>query len=152
MAASVASRIAHGYLSLLRVVGLLLVVVLGAAACGAAIAAPLWLFATRATTAYNWFVVVAAGAAVLATLAARVVRGARRAASAGHYLRAVSAAGARFAGRSAAVATLAAGALMVFARWGIVPGVLALPLVLVLIGLVLFGRRQRPRDLLRRVS
>ena len=146
MGTGVVGRIARGYLSLLRVAGFLVAVVLGAAAAGAAITAPLWLFATRATPAYNWFIVIAVAGVLCTAAAARLVRGARRAPSVGRYLCRAAAAGARIAGRAAAVAALALLELMVFTRWGTLPGLLALPLLLVLVGILLFARPARSRN------
>lgn len=53
MVSGLAGRIVRGYLALLRVAAVLGAVVLAAAACGAAIAVPLWLIATRATRLYK---------------------------------------------------------------------------------------------------
>ncbi|MDE0447626.1 MAG: hypothetical protein OXH96_13215, partial [Spirochaetaceae bacterium] len=84
----IAAQIALGYLGVLRVAAFLVAIVAGAAVAGALIALPLWLFATRATGVYNWFVVVALAAGALAATAGRVVRDARSAPSGAGYLRA----------------------------------------------------------------
>ena len=138
MGNGLAGRIARGYLAVLRVTAFLAAVVLGAAACGAVITVPLWLLATRATGVYNWLVVAAAGAVLGAAGAARLLREARRAPSVAHYLRTTAVVGAKVAGRVAGVLVLVLLELMLFVRWGTLPGLLALPLVLVLAGLLLF--------------
>ena len=145
MGSGLARRIARGYLALLRVMAFLGAVVLAAAACGAAIAVPLWLIATRATPVYNWLVAAAAAAVLCAVAGARLLRGARRAPAAGRYLRARAAAAAQAAGRGAGVALLAVGELLLFARWGTLPGLLALPAALALAGVLLFVRPARLR-------
>lgn len=145
MVSGLAGRIVRGYLALLRVAAVLGAVVLAAAACGAAIAVPLWLIATRSTRLYNWLAAAAAAAVLCAVAGARLLRGARRAPAAGRYLRARAAAAAQAAGRGAGVALLAFGELLLFARWGTVPGLLALPAALVLAGVLLFARPARPR-------
>ena len=103
----IASQIAFGYLRVLRVAAFLVAIVVGAAAAGALIALPLWLFATRATVVYNWFVVVGLAGGVLAAVAARVLRGARRAPSMAGHLRGAAIRAARGAARTLAVAVLA---------------------------------------------
>ena len=137
------AQIALGYLGVLRVAAFLVAVVTGAAASGAAIALPLWLFATRATQLYNWFVVIAVTAGVLAAVAARVLRGARGAPNMAVYLRAAAGRVARGAVRMLAVAVLAGAALLCFARWGTWAGLAALPVLAALAGAALFARRQR---------
>ena len=145
MGTGLAGHILRGYLALLRVAAVLGAVMLVAAACGVAITVPLWLLATRATRVYNWLIVVAAAATLGAVAAARLLRGARQAPSAGRYLRTAAAAGAQIAGRAAGVLLLAGGEIMLLARWGTVPGLLALPLVLVLAGILLFVREKTER-------
>jgi hypothetical protein len=132
------AQIASGYLGVLRVAAFLVAVVAGAAAAGALIALPLWLFATQATTVYNWFVVAGVGACVLAVVVARVLRGARTAPSVAGYLRAAVGRAARGTARSLAVALLAVAALLVFARWGTWAGLAAIPVLAVLAGAALF--------------
>lgn len=134
----IAAQIARGYLGVLRVAAFLVAVVAGAAAAGALIALPLWLFATRATGVYNWFVVVALAAGVLAAVAGRVVRGARSAPSVAGYLCARARRAARAALRMLAVAALVAGALLAFVRGGPLAGLVAVPVVAVLAGAALF--------------
>ena len=147
MRTGVTAQILRGYLTLARAAGFFAAVVLGAAAVGAAIAVPLWLFATHATLAYNWFVVAVCAVAVLGVVVSRIVRGARRALDRGRYLRrlAVSAAGA--GARALAVVVLVLGELTVFARWGTVPGLIVLPVAVALAGVALFVPwRARTRD------
>ena len=129
---------ARGYLAVLRVAAFLAAVVLGAAACGVVITIPLWLLATRATGVYNWLVVVAAGAVPVAVGAARLWRGARRAPSMARYLRTCAVVAAQVTGRVTGVLILVLLELTLFVRWGTLPGLLALPVVLVLVGLLLF--------------
>ena len=117
-------------------------VLLGAAACGVAVALPLWLLATRATRVYNWLVVAAAAGVACALAGARLVRAARRAPSAGRYLRAAAGAAAQVAARGAGVAALGVAVLFAFARWGTLPGLLALPPALLLAGVLLFARKK----------
>ena len=116
--------------------------VFGAAAAGAAIAVPLWLFATHAMQAYNWFVVAAFAAAVVGVVARRIVRGARRAPDAGRYLCRLAAAAAVAAVRALAVVVLALCVLAVFARWGMLPGLIVLPVAVALAGVALFVPRR----------
>lgn len=137
------AQIAHGYLGLLRVAAFLVAVVVGAAAAGALIALPLWLFATRATTAYNWFVVVAMAAGVLAAVTARVLRGAHRTSGKAGRLRAAVLRVMSGAARSLAVAVLAVAALLAFTRIGTWAGLVATPVAAVLAGAVLFLPRTR---------
>ena len=139
------AQIASGYLGVLRVAAFLVAVVVGAAAAGALIALPLWLFATEATAVYNWFVVVGVAAGVLAAVVARVLRGAHAAPSVAGYLRAALGRAARAAARSLAVAVLAVAALLIFARWGTWAGVAAIPVLAALAGAALFVPRTRSR-------
>ena len=134
----IASQIAFGYLGVLRVAAFLVAIVIGAAAAGALIALPLWLFATRATVVYNWFVVVGLAGGVLAAVAARVLRGARRAPSMAGHLRGAAIRAARGAARTLAVAVLAVVALLAFTRGGTLLGLAATPVVAALAGAVLF--------------
>ena len=138
MRTGIAAQIALGYLGVLRVAAFLVAIVAGAAVAGALIALPLWLFATRATGVYNWFVVIALVTGVLAAVAGRVVRGARSAPSVAGYLRAWTLRAARCALRVLAVAALVAGALLAFARGGTLAGLLAAPVAAALAGAVLF--------------
>ena len=146
----IAAQIALGYLGVLRVAAFLVAIVAGAAAAGALIALPLWLFATRATAVYNWFVVVALAAGVLAAGAGRMVRAARSAPSVAGHLRACAVRTARGALRMLAVAALVVGALLAFARGGTLAGLVAAPVVAVLAGAALFisfpGRGTRGND------
>ena len=153
MRTGITAHILRGYLTVARVAGFFVAVVLGAAAAGAAIAVPLWLFATHATLAYNWFVVAACAGAVLGVVVSRVVRGARRALDRSRYLRrlAVTALGA--GARTLAVVALVLGEFTVFARWGTVPGLIVLPVAGALAGVALFvpwrartRDRERPRE------
>ena len=145
----IASQIAFGYLRVLRVAAFLVAIVVGAAAAGALIALPLWLFATRATVVYNWFVVVGLAGGVLAAVAARVLRGARRAPSMAGHLRGAAIRAARGAARTLAVAVLAVVALLAFTRGGTLVGLAATPVAAALAGAVLFlpfpGTRTRTR-------
>ena len=134
----IAAQIAHGYLGVLRVAAFLVAVVAGAAAAGALIALPLWLFATRATGVYNWFVVFALASGMLAAVAGRVVRGARSAPSVAGYLRAWALRAARGTLRVLAVAVLLVGAVLAFARGGTLAGLVAAPAAAVLAGAALF--------------
>ena len=134
----IAAQIALGYLGVLRVAAFLVAIVAGAAVAGALIALPLWLFATRATGVYNWFVVVALASGVLAAVAGRVVRGGRSAPSVAGYLRAWAVRAARVVLRLLAVAALVVVALLAFARGGTVAGLLAAPVAAALAGAVLF--------------
>ena len=127
-------------------------IVAGAAAAGALIALPLWLFATRATAVYNWFVVVGLAGGVAAAVVGRVLRGARGAPGTAGHLRRTAARAARGAARALAVAALAVAALLVFARGGTLAGLAAAPIVAVLAGAALFipfprrpGSRNRAR-------
>ena len=138
MGSGLAGRIARGYLAVLRVAAFLAAVVVGAAACGVVITVPLWLLATRATGVYNWLVVAAAAAVLGAVGAARLLRGARRAPSTARYLRTSAVVTAQVAGRGAGVLILVLLELTLFVRGGTLPGLLALPVVLVLVGLLLF--------------
>ena len=134
----IAAQIALGYLGVLRVAAFLVAIVAGAAVAGALIALPLWLFATRATGVYNWFVVAGLAAAVLAAIAGRVMRGARSAPSVTGYLRTRALRAARGALRMLAVAALVVGALLAFARGGTLAGLVAAPVAAVLAGAALF--------------
>ena len=134
----IAAQIALGYLGVLRVAAFLVTIVAGAAVAGALIALPLWLFATRATGFYNWFVVVALACGALAAAAGRVVRRARSAPSVAGYLRSWALRTARGALRMLAVAALAAGVLLAFARGGTLAGLVAAPVAAVLAGAALF--------------
>lgn len=134
----IAAQIAFGYLGVLRVAAFLVAVVAGAAAAGALIALPLWLFATRATIVYNWFVVVGLAVGVLAAVVGRVVRLARSAPSVAGHLGAWTLRAARGALRMLAVAALVVGALLAFARGGTLAGLVAVPVVAVLAGAALF--------------
>ena len=129
---------ARGYLAVLKVAAFIAVVVLGAAACGVVITVPLWLLATRATGFYNWLIVAAAAGLLGAVGAARLLRGARRAPSMARYLRTSAVVAAQVAGRVAGVLILVLLELTLFVRWGTLPGLLALPVVLLLVGLLLF--------------
>ena len=140
----IASQIALGYLGALRVAAFLVAIVVGAAAAGAVIALPLWLFATRATAVYNWFVVVGLAGGVLAAVAARVLRGARRAPSMAGYLRGAALRAARAAARTLAVAALVVVALLAFTRGGTVVGLVTVPVVAALAGAALFIRTDPP--------
>ncbi|MCY4483642.1 MAG: hypothetical protein OXC12_12240 [Spirochaetaceae bacterium] len=141
----VVAQIASGYLGVLRVAAFLVAIVAGAAAAGALIALPLWLFATHATVVYNWFVVVGLAGGVTAAVVGRVLRRARRAPSTAGHLRRTAARAARGAARALAVAVLAVVALLVFARGGTAAGLAAAPIVAVLAGAVLFiPFRRRP--------
>ena len=137
------AQIALGYLGVLRVAAFLVALVTGAAASGAAIALPLWLFATRATQVYNWFVVIAVAAGVMAAVAARVLRGARSAPNLAAHLRAAAIRVAGGVVRMLAVAVLAVAALLCFARWGTWAGLVSLPVLAGLAGAALFVRRTR---------
>ena len=138
MRTGIAAQIALGYLAVLRVAAFLVAVVAGAAVAGALIALPLWLFATRATGVYNWFVVAGLASGVLAAIAGRVVRGARSAPSVAGYLRSWALRAARCALRMLAVAALVVGVLLAFARGGTLAGLVAAPAAAVLAGAVLF--------------
>ena len=138
MGIGLVGRMAHGYLAVLRVVAFVGAVVLGAAACGVVICVPLWLLATRATGVYNWLVVAAAVGLLGAVVAARLVRGARRAPSVARYLRTCAAVAAQVAGRGAGVLIVVLLEVTLFVRWGTMPGLLALPVALLLVGLLLF--------------
>ena len=129
---------ARGYLAVLRVVAFVGAVVLGAAACGVVITVPLWLLATRATGVYNWLIVAAAAGLLGAFGAARLLRGARRAPSVARFLRTGAVVAAQVAGRGAGVLIVGLLEVTLFVRWGIVPGLLALPVALLLVGLLLF--------------
>ena len=129
---------ARGYLAVLRAVGFVGAVVLGAGACGVAIAVPLWLLATRATGVYNWLVVAAAAGLMGAVGATRLLRGARRAPSVGRYLRGSAVVAVRIAARGAGVLIVLVLEVTLFVRWGTVSGLLALPVALLLVGLLLF--------------
>jgi len=129
---------ARGYLAVLRVVAFVGAVVLGAAACGVVITVPLWLLATRATGVYNWLIVAAAAGLLGAFGAARLLRGARRAPSVARFLRTGAVVAAQVAGRGAGVLIVGLLEVTLFVRWGTVPGLLALPVALLLVGLLLF--------------
>ena len=131
-------RMARGYLAVLRVVAFVGAVVLGAAACGVVITVPLWLLATRATGVYNWLIVAAAAGLLGAFGAARLLRGARRAPSVARFLRTGAVVAAQVAGRGAGVLIVGLLEVTLFVRWGTVPGLLALPVALLLVGLLLF--------------
>jgi len=133
-----ASRIARGYLAVLRVAAFVGAVVVGAAACGVVIAVPLWLLASRATGLYNWLFVAAVAAVLGAAGAARLLRGARRAPRTARYLRTSAVVVAQVAGRVAGVLILVLLELTLFVRWGTLPGLLGLPVMLILVGLLLF--------------
>ena len=139
----IVAQIAFGYLAVLRVAAFLVAVVVGAAAAGALIALPLWLFATRATEVYNWFVVVGLAAGVAAAVAVRVLRGARGAPSMAGHLRRTTARAARGLARALVVAVLAVAALLAFTRAGTVAGLVTVPVVAVLAGAALFIRFPR---------
>lgn len=134
----IAAQIAFGYLRVLRVAAFLVATVVGAAAAGALIALPLWLFATRATGLYNWFVVVALAAAVVAAVAGRVLRGARGAPGMAGHLRTVAVRAVRGATRALVVTALAVVALLAFTRGGTLAGLAIAPVVAVLAGVALF--------------
>ena len=134
----IAAQIAFGYLRVLRVAAFLVAIVVGAAAAGALIALPLWLFATRATVVYNWFVAVGLAAGVLAAVAGRVLRGARGAPGMAGHLRAVAVRAARGSTRTLVVAALAVIALLAFTRGGVLAGLATAPVVAVLAGAALF--------------
>ena len=141
----VVAQIAFGYLGVLRVAAFLVAIVVGAAAAGALIALPLWLFATHATVVYNWFVVVGLAGGVAAAVVGRVLRRARGVPRTAGHLRRTAARAARGAARALAVAVLAVAALLVFARGGTAAGLAVAPLVAVLAGAVLFiPFRRRP--------
>ena len=132
-----AARIGRGYLGLLQAIAVVLAVAAAAAVCGAVIAAPLWLFATRATAAYNIFIAAAAVAAVAGTVAVRLVRRAKTTAGSHGAL----AGGLLIAARAVAVLVIGYLDLLLFSRSGAAAGLIGLPVALVLIGLLLFGRR-----------
>ena len=129
---------ARGYLAVLRALAFVAAVVLGAAACGVVIAVPLWLLATRATGVYNWLVVAAAAGLLVSVGLTRLVRGARRAPSVARYLRSSAVVAAQVAGRGAGVLIVLLLEVSLFVRWGTLPGLLALPVALLLVGLLLF--------------
>lgn len=129
---------ARGYLAVLRALAFVAAVVLGAAACGVLIAVPLWLLATRATGVYNWLVVAAAAGLLVSVGLTRLVRGARRAPSVARYLRSSAVVAAQVAGRGAGVLFVLLLEVSLFVRWGTLPGLLALPVALLLVGLLLF--------------
>lgn len=131
-------RMARGYLAVLRALAFVAAVVLGAAACGVLIAVPLWLLATRATGVYNWLVVAAAAGLLVSVGLTRLVRGARRAPSVARYLRSSAVVAAQVAGRGAGVLFVLLLEVSLFVRWGTLPGLLALPVALLLVGLLLF--------------
>lgn len=131
-------RMARGYLAVLRALAFVAAVVLGAAVCGFVIAVPLWLLATRATAVYNWLVVAAAAGLLVAVGATRLLRGARRAPSVARYLRTSAVVAAQVAGRGAGVSIVLLLEVTLFVRWGTLPGLLALPVALLLAGLLLF--------------
>ena len=131
-------RLARGYLAVLRALAFVCAVVLAAAGCGVVIAVPLWLLATRATGVYNWLVVAAAAGLLVAVGATRLLRGARRAPSVARYLRTSAVVAAQVAGRGAGVLIVVLLEVTLFVRWGTVPGLLALPVALLLVGLLLF--------------
>ena len=113
-------------------------IVIGAAVAGALIALPLWLFATRATAVYNWFVVAGLAAGVLLAVTGRVVRGARHAPSMAGHLRAAALRAARGALRVLAVAALVVAVLLAYTRGGVLLGLAATPVAAGLAGAVLF--------------
>ena len=131
-------RLARGYLAVFRALAFVGAVVLGAAGCGVVIAVPLWLLATRATAVYNWLVVAAAAGLLVAVGATRLLRGARRAPSVARYLRTSAVVAAQVTGRGAGVLIVVLLEVTLFVRWGTVPGLLALPVALLLVGLLLF--------------
>ena len=102
---------------------------------------PLWLLATRATGVYNWLVVAAAAGLLISVGATRLLRGARRAPSVAGYLRTCAAVAAQVAGRGTGVLIVLLLQVTLFVRWGTLPGLLALPVALLLVGLLLFIHR-----------
>ena len=133
-------RMARGYLAMFRALAFVGAVVLGSAACGVVIAVPLWLLATRATGVYNWLVVAAAAGLLAAVGATRLYRGARRAPSMARYLRTCAVLAAQVAGRGVGVLTVLLLEVTMFVRWGTLPGLLAAPVAVILVGLLLFVR------------
>ena len=138
LGSGLAGRIARGYLTVLRALAFVGAVVLGAAACGVVIAVPLWLLATRATEVYNWLVVAAAAGLLGSVGATRLLRGARRAPSVARYLRTSAFVAVQVAARGAGVLIVLLLEVALFVRWGTLPGLLALPVTLILVGLLLF--------------
>ncbi|HET6487048.1 MAG TPA: hypothetical protein VFH83_11545, partial [Spirochaetia bacterium] len=69
-----AGSLFRGWIETARKVALFLVLVIGSAALGAAIAWPLWRFATAARGAYTWFALGVVGAGIVAA----ATRGAAR--------------------------------------------------------------------------
>ena len=138
MGGRLVGRMARGYLAVLRAVAFVAAVVLGAAACGIVIAVPLWLVATRATAVYNWLVVAAAAGLLVSVGVARLLRGARRAPSVARYLRTSAVVAAQVAGRGVGVLIVLLIEVALFVRMGSLPGLLALPVALLLVGLLLF--------------
>ncbi len=126
---------------LLRVSAVVLIVAAAAAVCGLIIATPLWLFATRATASYNVFVAVVAVAALGGTLAVRLARRTRQA----HSGRRALVSGAQVLARTVAAIAIACAHLLAFTRWGLIAGLVGLPVTLGVLGVLLFGGR-RPRS------